>query len=146
MKSRFAGPDDSAGFLLWQTSMRWQRIQRDALKPLGLTHPQFVLLASVAWLEAREPELTQAALAAHVQLDVMMTSQVLRTLEEKGLVRRKPHPRDTRANLVTATAAGQTLVGRAIRVVEDADARFFAPLGARERGFVEALRRLVSGE
>ena len=45
-----AGPDESPGFLLWRVTLRWQRVIAAALRPLGLTHVQFVLLASVWWL------------------------------------------------------------------------------------------------
>ena len=71
-------PDSSPGFLLWRTTLRWQRAVAAALKPLGLTHVQFVLLASVWWLteQARTPAdlPSQAQVAAHAAVDVMMTS------------------------------------------------------------------------
>jgi DNA-binding MarR family transcriptional regulator len=66
------------------------------LKEHDLTHVQFVLLANVWWLGDGP---TQRRLAEHAGTDPMMTSQVLRTLEGKGLV---------------------------TRVVEAADASFFA--------------------
>ena len=43
-------PWDSPGFLLWHATLRWQRTMAEALEPLGLTHVQFVLLASTWWL------------------------------------------------------------------------------------------------
>ena len=46
------GPGESPGFLLWHTTMRWQRSMAAALHPLGLTHMQFVLLASAWWMSA----------------------------------------------------------------------------------------------
>lgn len=130
--TRFGGPQESPGFLLWQVSMSWQRAQRDALATLDLTHPQFVLLACAAWLAGAtgEPP-SQAALAAQANVDVMMTSQVVRTLEAKGLVRRAPDPADARALRVTLTAAGKGALAKAMPLVEDVDADFFAPLGKR---------------
>ena len=69
-----------------------------------------------------------------------MTSQVVRKLEAKGLVDRAVDPADTRARLLRVTAAGARLVRRAIVVVEDVDARFFA----READAATAvLQRLV---
>ena len=41
--------------------------------------------------------LSQALVAAHANTDAVMTSEVLRTLERKALVRRLPHPTDARA-------------------------------------------------
>jgi DNA-binding MarR family transcriptional regulator len=37
---------------------------------------------------------TRKHLADHAATDTMMTSQVRRAMEEQGLVRRLPHPRD----------------------------------------------------
>ena len=58
LASAFEGPDDSPGYLLWRVSNSWQREQRNALQPLGLTHTQFVVLAVASWFEEKEP-LTQ---------------------------------------------------------------------------------------
>ena len=48
------------------------------------------------WLDVEGP-VTQHALAEHAATDEMMTSQVLRALEERGLVERAQHPSDARA-------------------------------------------------
>jgi DNA-binding MarR family transcriptional regulator len=88
--------DASPGLLLWQVSNRWQAAQRAALRPFDLTHVQFVLLASLTWLDNEGP-VTQKRLAEHAATDPMMTSQVLRALEERGLIRRGQHPTDARA-------------------------------------------------
>src|SRR4051794_28966456 len=96
--SRFAEPEHSPGFLLWQVTRRWQRELGAALAPIGLTHAQFVLL-TVVWWAGEHDELapTQRELAALARTDPMMTSQVLRTLEAKGLVERASDAGDRRA-------------------------------------------------
>ncbi|HEY2795989.1 MAG TPA: MarR family transcriptional regulator, partial [Micromonosporaceae bacterium] len=96
LATAFSSPDDSPGFLLWRVTNRWQQAQRAALKPLGLTHVQFVLLATLAWTSADGP-VTQRDLAEAAATDPMMTSQVLRALEARGLVERASHPGDGRA-------------------------------------------------
>lgn len=118
------GPGESPGFLLWHTTMRWQRSMAAALHPLGLTHVQFVLLASAWWMSAGAPP-NQVRLAAQAGTDIKMTSEVIARLEAKGLVTRDPDPADARAKIVTVTDAGAELAQRAIAVVEDADAEFF---------------------
>jgi MarR family transcriptional regulator, organic hydroperoxide resistance regulator len=125
--SRFDGAGQSPGFVLWQVATLWQREIRGALEPLGLTHAQFVLLASTGWLVAHAggTPVMQADIADHARLDAVMTSEVLRTLEHKKLVRRLPHPLDGRARHIVLTAAGQRLVRTAIERVEDTDAAFF---------------------
>ena len=139
----FSAPDESAGFLLWQVSMLWDRRLRAALDPLHLTHMQFVLLAASAWLGREGDAVTQVRIASHAKVDVMMTSQVLRTLEAKGLVLRTPHPTDTRAKCVAVTAAGKKLVQSAIAVVEQADAEFFARGEALQKSLLKALQALA---
>lgn len=56
----------------------------------------------------------------------MMTSQVLRTLESKGLVSRTAAEHDNRTKLVWITAAGEDLARHAIDAVEGVDEDFFA--------------------
>jgi DNA-binding MarR family transcriptional regulator len=113
-----------------------------SLRPLGLTHVQFVLLASAWWLTRVGGETpNQRRLAEHAGTDPMMTSQVLRALEVKRLVTRAPDPNDSRSQCLAVTDAGASLAVEAIAVVESADREFFAPAG--EAGeVVEVLRRL----
>ena len=120
-------PDESPGFLLWHVTLRWQRDMAAALAPLELTHVQFVLLASTWWLNSRGEHPNQLAVARHAGTDVKMTSQVLRTLEAKGLLRRETDAADTRAKRLRVTGQGAGLAVRAIAAVEAADAAFFQP-------------------
>lgn len=119
--------DASPGLVLWQVTNRWQAAQRATLKPFGLTHVQFVLLASLTWLDTDGP-VTQKALSAHAATDEMMTSQVLRALEAAGLVERAPHPTDRRARALQVTDTGRDLANRAVVAVEACDRAFFAAL------------------
>ncbi|WP_119072168.1 MarR family winged helix-turn-helix transcriptional regulator [Aggregatilinea lenta] len=139
---RYSSADDSPGFLLWQATNRWQREQRAALEPLNLTHVQYVVLAVGVWLSRRGEAVTQAQIAAEARIDPMMASQVLRTLEDKGLVRRAPHPTDSRAKAVEVTDGGRALAAQATQVVEDVDERFFADAGPNLPVLIAALRRL----
>lgn len=128
--------------LLWRVTLRWQRQITATLKPFGLTHVQFVLLASTWWLSRTDDRTpNQRDLAQHAVVDVMMASQVLRALEAKGLVRRERDPRDARAVQVTITEAGAELAVRAVRAVEAADAEFFGA-APDQAALVEALRTL----
>jgi DNA-binding MarR family transcriptional regulator len=104
---------------------------------------QFVLLASLWWLvdhDDRPP--TQARLAQQAGTDPMMTSQVTRKLETRGLLERAQDPADSRARRLRLTAAGRALVTRALADVETADEEYFATLGPRRDAFVRALRIL----
>jgi len=136
------GPGQSPGFLLWQVTNRWQRSIVAALKPLGLTHVQFVLLASVWWLSRDGGPPTQREVAGHAGTDPMMTSQVVRALERRGLLRRGRDSQDRRAWRVAGTATGTRLAEQAIDVVEAADRAFFADAEPHE--LMRTLRSLAS--
>jgi len=139
----FADADRSPGLLLWQVTNRWQAAQRATLAPVGLTHVQFVLLASLTWLarDAGSGLVMQRDLADHAATDPAMTSQVLRALELKGLVERAPHPTDRRAKAIRPTFDGD-LANRAVVLVEGCDAEFFGALGAGADDLVRALLTL----
>ena len=119
------GPAASPGFLLWHVTLRWQRLITDELRPLNLTHVQFVLLASSWWLGRADGPPNQLAVAAHANTNIKMTSEILRKLEDKGLIEQTTDPDDRRAKLVRVTSAGADLAARAIAVVEKADLAFF---------------------
>ncbi|MFB7778916.1 MarR family winged helix-turn-helix transcriptional regulator [Streptomyces bauhiniae] len=135
---------DSPGFLLWHATLRWQRDIAAALGPLGLTHVQFVLLACTWWLNTRGEHPNQLALARQAGTDVKMTSQVLRALEAKGLIKREVDPADTRAKRLRVTSAGAELAPHAIAAVENVDARFFQPVAHDDA--VTLLSRLANPE
>jgi DNA-binding MarR family transcriptional regulator len=120
-------PGASPGFLLWHTTLRWQREIATVLRPLDLTHVQFVLLASTWWLNHNGEQPTQVQVARQAGTDIKMTSQVLRSLERKGLIVREDDLVDTRAKRLHATDRGAALARTAIAAVEAADAAFFAP-------------------
>lgn len=125
LDTAFTNENDSPGLLLWRVSNAWSAAQRAALAPHGLTHPQFVLLASLSFLDHMAPVM-QKELAHHAGMDPMTTSQVLRALEAKGLVERRPHPSDARARALAVTPQGLALANRTVVVVEAVDREFFA--------------------
>ncbi len=136
-------PEESPGFLLWHVTLRWQRDVAAVLAPLGLTHVQFVLLASTWWFNSNDQQPSQAALAAHAGVDVKMTSQVIRTLESKGLISREVNPGDTRARRLVVTTAGSAVAPRAVEAVEGVDAALLQRLPKTQaQAFTDGLRRL----
>ena len=130
------------GFMLWQITNGWQRAVRAALAPTGLTYVQLVLLAGLQERIAAGDKVSQAGLAQSLGADVMMTSQVLRTLESGGLVRRDRDPRDTRARTLALTEAGAAKLKTALPMLEAVDTDFFSVLGHKEDRFAKSLRKL----
>lgn len=136
-------PGDSPGFLLWHLTLRWQRDVSAVLRPLALTHVQFVLLATLWWLNTRGEQPSQVELATVSGVDVKMASQVIRALEHKGLISRETRATDTRIRRLTVTEAGATLAPRAIDTVEAVDHALLAELSTTAgRNFVAALKQL----
>jgi DNA-binding MarR family transcriptional regulator len=106
-----------------------------------------VLLASLWWLEEHcDPPPTQARLAQHAGTDSMMTSQVIRKLEARGLLERALDPTDGRARQLGLTDAGRAIVTAALADVEATDDAYFASLGDSRPTFVDALRALDAAQ
>jgi DNA-binding MarR family transcriptional regulator len=142
--TRFVGgPAAGPGYLLWCVTLSWQRAVTAALRPLGLTHVQFVLLVSTWWLHEHGRGPSQVELARHAAIDVKMTSQVVRTLEGKGLLAREQDAGDARVRRLRPTVEGATLARRAVVVVEEADQGFF---GDEAGAAVSVLQRLLPAD
>jgi len=113
-----------------------------ALRPLGLTHVQFVLLASTWWLATHGGKPNQRELADHAGTDVMMTSQVMRALQTKGLITRQPDEHDPRALRLGLTPQGEKVARRALAAVESADEDYFRAVADAPR-LIGALRAIA---
>ena len=116
----------SIGYHLWHASLAWQQAIARALEPQGLTHVQFFVVASLLWLGKRGQHPKQSQLAKTTGLDPMMTSQVVRALEKRGLVARRDDPDDSRAWRLALTPAGRAAATAAAAAVRTAEAKVFA--------------------
>jgi DNA-binding MarR family transcriptional regulator len=99
--------------------------------------------ATATWFGSTEA-LTQARLAELTGVDVMTTSQVLRTLEAAELVQRDSHPGDPRAKTIGVTPRGRDLTRKAVVIVEATDEAFFVPVAAHRRDVVRLLTELAA--
>ncbi len=134
---------DSPGYQLWLATNRWQRFIRRVLNPLDLTYVQYAILSAVFGLSANEPHITQAMVCRHAELDPNMSSEVVRSLEAKGLLRREPHPEDGRAATMSLTNDGRDLVSKARDEIAPLIEQFFAPLVDQRDELVRMLRSLI---
>jgi DNA-binding MarR family transcriptional regulator len=85
-------PKQSPGFLLWHISTSWRSSIEAVLKIFGLTHPQFVILATTGWLTRNGELTTQAAIGKMAGLDPNTTSQIITSLEKRDSSKEKLHP------------------------------------------------------
>ena len=87
-------------------------VYRPVLEPMGLTHPQYLVMLAL-W--GREP-MSVRELSAALQLDAPTLSPLLKRLEAAGLVERRRLPEDQRSLAVSLTAQGRALRAQAERV------------------------------
>jgi MarR family transcriptional regulator, organic hydroperoxide resistance regulator len=87
-------------------------LYRPLLEPMGLTHPQYLVMLAL-WEEA---PLRVSAIAERLSLEPATLSPLLKRLEASGLVRRERDPRDERAVSVSLTPAGRRMRRRAERI------------------------------
>lgn len=132
INSIYEVPELSPGFLLWQTSTSWRTSIEAVLRPLGLTHPQFVVLATLGWLTRNGERVSQANIGKMAKLDPNTISQIVRGLELKGLIKRE-RSSDGRAKNPILTPAGSKMLIHVLPLVEAGDAQFFSTLNDKEK-------------
>lgn len=131
-------PDRSPGFLLWHVSTSWRGSIEQILKSLDLTHPQFVILATLGWLTREGNHVTQTLVGKMAGLDPNTVSQIIKGLEQKELIKREKSS-DARAKNPILTLKGTDILKRALPIVETKDAEFFHHLTSEERGLMTAI-------
>ena len=105
-----------------------------------LTPVQYGLLTALSL----RGELDQGSLAEELGLDRTTAAEVLARLEKRGLVRRKPNPRDRRARLAKITRKGRAITAAMFAGMQRAQDRMCAPLTQKERDvFMATLVRLI---
>lgn len=139
----FESPEKSPGYLLAQVTLLWQRKLKKTLDPLDLTHTQFILLASIAWLTNKHESITQVEIAKHNNFDRMMVSKVLRILQQKKLITRQEHETDTRAKIVKLTTSGKKILQTALTKVEKTDVIFFSSIDKKLSDFNTNMTKLI---
>lgn len=135
------------GFLVWRLSTKWRVAVDRALAPLGLTHAQYALVASLHGMRRDGLRPSQRQLADHTGLAALYVSKLARALETAGLLERERDPRDPRAVRLTLTEQGREATRRAIAVVQELMGQLLEPLGgldsARTREFARELTILL---
>ncbi|MEU2281546.1 MarR family winged helix-turn-helix transcriptional regulator [Streptomyces sp. NPDC013178] len=89
------------------------------------------------------PIRTQAALAQAIRADKTRIIAVLDDLENRGLIRRRPDPKDRRARLLSLTVEGRRLRDTVQSAIQKGEERLLAQLPAADRdGFLRSLQSL----
>ena len=87
-------------------------LYRPLLEPMGLTHPQYLVMLAL-W---EESPLTVTELGRRLSLEPATLSPLLKRLEASGMVTRERDPRDVRALAVALTPTGRRARARAERI------------------------------
>lgn len=104
-------------------------LYRPILEPLGLTHPQYLVMLAL-W--ERSPR-TVRDLGDALQLEPATLSPLLKRLEAQGYLARDRNPDDERALNITLTNAGAALRDQALGVPPQVVARLGVELEELER-------------
>lgn len=118
-------PCQDSGFLLWQISNIWQKKMNAIFTAHDITHVQYLLLATLAWMESKEMRITQKSLTEQARSHKMMTSKVIRALEREGYVERFNWSRDNRYRCIRLTDKGADKFYEVSQIFEKADQHFF---------------------
>ncbi|GAA3641575.1 MarR family transcriptional regulator [Microbacterium awajiense] len=106
--------DNQVCFSLVTAARNVVGIYRPVLAPLGLTHPQYLVMLAL-W--ERAPR-SLSHLATALAMEPATLSPLVKRLETQGLVDRMRRPEDERVLDITLTDAGRELRARAERVPE----------------------------
>jgi DNA-binding MarR family transcriptional regulator len=104
-------------------------LYRPLLEPMGLTHPQYLVMLAL-W--EREPR-SVTALASALALDPGTLSPLLKRLEAAGLLTRRRVPGNERTLAITLTDEGRALRVAAERIPPAVVERLGMPLADLER-------------
>ncbi|MFE2052911.1 MarR family winged helix-turn-helix transcriptional regulator [Streptomyces sp. NPDC059459] len=142
-----ASPGPTPGFLVWRLANKWRVAVDRAVAPLGLTHAQYSVVASLYGMQGEGERPSQRRLADHTGLEALYVSKLARALEAAGLIERTRDPRDPRAVQLALTERGRDVTRQAVTVVRDLLRQLLEPLGGldapRTRAFTEELETLL---
>lgn len=121
-------------FLVRHAWLSMRTVVAEALAGQGLSVAQYATLLIVE----EAPGLTVADLARKMSSARQSTNEMLSGLERAGLVERRPHPRDRRAQQTFLTQAGRDRLLAANPAVQAVEAELENSFSAREREVVRA--------
>jgi DNA-binding MarR family transcriptional regulator len=140
----------TTGYLLWRLTTKLRAGVDRVLAPLGLTHAQYTVLASLYGFSRTGAQPSQRELADWTGLEPIFVSKLARALEQAGLIERTRNPADPRAVQLRLTDHGADVAKRAIAVVQAFQEEFTAPIGGttsqRNRDLLRTLQTLLGLE
>ena len=121
-------------YLLKQAELAARKRLDEVVETAGITATQYAALTSLE----QQPDLTAAALARNSFVTAQTTAQLVRGLEERGLIARHRDPRSRRQVLLVLTDAGRRLLDGLRDAVDEIERRMTSGLTAGELAGVRA--------
>ena len=124
-----AGADESLSEAFWSVARRLRETSHEALAPWDITPSAFRALRVLG----RHGAMRLSELSEHLRIAPRSVTEVVDTLESRGLAERRPDPADRRATLAELTEHGASVLD-AIRAARGTEAeRVFGRLSATDR-------------
>lgn len=106
--------DQQVCFALAVASRNVIALYRPFLDPLGITHPQYLVMLAL-W---EESPASVVRLSQRLSLEPATLSPLLKRLESRGLITRQRHPEDERTLAISLTPRGEAIRAEAERIPE----------------------------
>jgi DNA-binding MarR family transcriptional regulator len=119
----------SIGFLLSQLGFAASRRFVAALEPIGIHPREFLLLRFVASTRGQ----SQQALAERLGVPPSRMVALVDSLEERGLIERRPDRQDRRVRALHPTAKGRAVLERAVKIAGEHETRVCSGLDEQEQ-------------
>lgn len=98
---------DQFPFAVARVTRRWRKMLDERLKDLGVTQARW---STMVYLEKGGEGLTQRELASLMAIENPTLVRLLDSLEEQGLIERRPCPNDRRARRLHLTSSGRAFM------------------------------------
>ena len=124
------------GYMLKEAQHALRLMMDERLEPLGLTTPQYNVLAAVE----SQPGISNAALARAAFVTAQSMLGIVANLERLRLIRRRAHPTHGRILISDLTSDGEVVLKSAHGLLKDIDETMTT---AFKQGEIESLRTLL---
>jgi DNA-binding MarR family transcriptional regulator len=124
-------------YFIRQIQLRIYANLAEQLKEFELTPAQYMVLS----LSSGQAERSSADLARRAQMTPQSMNELTAPLFRKGFVKRRPHPEDSRVLLLSLTKAGQRLLARCDKLMDQVEEDIF---GCLDRQHLTSLRSALS--
>ncbi|MBW7471860.1 MarR family transcriptional regulator [Marinobacter sp. M216] len=98
---------DQFPFAVARVTRRWRKMLDERLKDLGVTQARW---STMVYLDKGGEGLTQRELASLMAIENPTLVRLLDSLEQQGLIERRPCPNDRRARRLHLTSAGRAFM------------------------------------